>query len=65
MRLTRRDRLGEKAAEFSRFVAQLFSFRRKTLKKALAQAGYAAEQMLTQTQLDPQARRRSFLPKTF
>lgn len=56
MRLTRRDRLGTKSAEFSRFVARLFSFRRKTLKKALVQAGYDAEQMLTQTRLDPQAR---------
>ena len=35
VRLTRDDRLGDRARDFSRFVSTLFSFRRKTLKKAL------------------------------
>ena len=41
VRLTRRDRLGEHSGPFGRFAHQLFSFRRKTLKKALDMAGYA------------------------
>jgi len=39
VRMTRRDRLGEKADSFSRWVHALFSSRRKTLKKAFALAG--------------------------
>ena len=35
VRLTRDDRLGDEARAFSRFVSTLFSFRRKTLRKAL------------------------------
>ncbi|HEY8666830.1 MAG TPA: 16S rRNA (adenine(1518)-N(6)/adenine(1519)-N(6))-dimethyltransferase RsmA [Tepidisphaeraceae bacterium] len=40
VRLTRDDRLGEVAGDFGRFVQTLFSFRRKTLRKALLQAGH-------------------------
>jgi len=36
VRVTRDDRLGERARPFSTFVHQLFGFRRKTLRKALA-----------------------------
>ncbi len=36
VRMTRHDQLGESARDFSRFVAALFSFRRKTLSKALS-----------------------------
>jgi 16S rRNA (adenine1518-N6/adenine1519-N6)-dimethyltransferase len=36
VRLTRADRLGERARAFSAFVQQLFSFRRKMMRKALA-----------------------------
>lgn len=39
VRLNRNDRLGEDARGFSKFVSTLFSFRRKTLRKALSQAG--------------------------
>ena len=39
-----------------RFVHKLFSFRRKTLRKVLAQAGFDPEPLLTSTRLDPQAR---------
>lgn len=38
VRLDRDDRLGEEARGFSRFVSTLFSFRRKTLRKALEMA---------------------------
>ena len=56
VRMTRDDRSGGEAAAFGRFVQKLFSFRRKTLRKALSQAGHAADAALTATQLDPQAR---------
>lgn len=39
VRLIRRDRLGQDARGFSKFVGTLFSFRRKTLRKALDMAG--------------------------
>lgn len=39
VRIDREDRLGGSARAFSRFVASLFSFRRKTLRKALDMAG--------------------------
>jgi 16S rRNA (adenine1518-N6/adenine1519-N6)-dimethyltransferase len=63
LRLARRDRLGGQADEFSRFVGRLFSFRRKTLRKALAQAGFDAHAMLTQTRFDPQARPEVLTPE--
>ena len=56
VRMTRDDRSGGHAAAFGRFVQKIFSFRRKTLRKALAQAGYDADAAITATQLDPQAR---------
>jgi 16S rRNA (adenine1518-N6/adenine1519-N6)-dimethyltransferase len=63
VRLTRRDRLGAKAGEFSTFVHSLFSFRRKMLRKALAQAGYDAEKLLTQTGLEGHRRPEEFSPE--
>ena len=39
VRLRRNDRLGNEARGFSKFVSTLFSFRRKTLRKALSQSG--------------------------
>ena len=56
VRLTRKDELGDRAAAFGRFVQRLFSFRRKTLRKALTQAGHDAEAALGMTGLDPQVR---------
>jgi 16S rRNA (adenine1518-N6/adenine1519-N6)-dimethyltransferase len=56
VRLTRDDRVGGRAAPFSRFVQKLFSFRRKTLRKALAQAGFEADAALAQTELDGRVR---------
>jgi 16S rRNA (adenine1518-N6/adenine1519-N6)-dimethyltransferase len=52
VRLIRQDRLGARANEFSRFVQSVFSFRRKTLRKALTQAGYDAQKMLAATEID-------------
>jgi 16S rRNA (adenine1518-N6/adenine1519-N6)-dimethyltransferase len=63
VRLTRADQLGPKAAPFSRFLSTLFSFRRKTLRKALAQAGFErAADVLEQLGLDPQKRPEGFSP---
>ncbi|HEX8523658.1 MAG TPA: 16S rRNA (adenine(1518)-N(6)/adenine(1519)-N(6))-dimethyltransferase RsmA [Tepidisphaeraceae bacterium] len=56
VRLTRHDQLADQASAFSRFVQTVFSFRRKTLKKALNQAGFQAEAMLAATGIDPQVR---------
>jgi 16S rRNA (adenine1518-N6/adenine1519-N6)-dimethyltransferase len=39
--LTRADQLGEDAARFSRFLHAVFAYRRKTLGRALREAGYA------------------------
>jgi 16S rRNA (adenine1518-N6/adenine1519-N6)-dimethyltransferase len=56
VRMTRDDRSNGNAAAFGRFVQKLFSFRRKTLRKALSQAGYDADAAIAVTQLDRQAR---------
>ena len=57
VRLTRADRLGPRARDFARFVQTLFSFRRKTLRRALAQAGFDnAEAILASQGIDPQLR---------
>jgi 16S rRNA (adenine1518-N6/adenine1519-N6)-dimethyltransferase len=64
VRMTRDDRLGPGARDFSRFVQLLFSFRRKTLRRALAQAGYEdAERALVARQIDPQHRPEVLTPE--
>jgi 16S rRNA (adenine1518-N6/adenine1519-N6)-dimethyltransferase len=64
VRMTRDDRLGPGARDFSRFVQLLFSFRRKTLRRALAQAGYEdAERVLVARQIDPQHRPEVLTPE--
>jgi 16S rRNA (adenine1518-N6/adenine1519-N6)-dimethyltransferase len=64
VRMTRDDRLGPGARDFSRFVQVLFSFRRKTLRRALAQAGYEdAERVLVARQIDPQHRPEVLTPE--
>ncbi|HEY2588753.1 MAG TPA: 16S rRNA (adenine(1518)-N(6)/adenine(1519)-N(6))-dimethyltransferase RsmA [Tepidisphaeraceae bacterium] len=65
VRLTRDDRLGPMANAFSRFVHTVFSFRRKTLRRALAQAGYDADRVLSATGLDGQRRAEEFAPEVF
>lgn len=61
VRLVRDDRLGgdSSAAPFSTFVHQLFSARRKTLRKALAQSGCSqrqADEALEKLSIDARAR---------
>jgi 16S rRNA (adenine1518-N6/adenine1519-N6)-dimethyltransferase len=56
VRMTRQDSLGAEAPAFSRFVQKLFSFRRKTLKRAMAQAGLDADRLLAETRINPQLR---------
>lgn len=52
VRMRRDDRLGTDARSFSRFVHSIFSYRRKTLRKALTQAGFDAQWVLSVTQFD-------------
>jgi 16S rRNA (adenine1518-N6/adenine1519-N6)-dimethyltransferase len=56
VRIRRRDQLGAVARDFSRFVQKVFSFRRKTLRKALSQAGFDAEPILSRCKVDGNAR---------
>jgi 16S rRNA (adenine1518-N6/adenine1519-N6)-dimethyltransferase len=65
VRLTRQDRLGQDAPAFGRFVHAVFSYRRKTLRKALAQAGCDAESLLAATGFDPRRRPEELSPEEF
>ncbi len=56
VRLRRQDQLGEQARDFSRFVHQLFAARRKTLRKALSQAGHDPAILSDLPEIDPQWR---------
>lgn len=63
VRLVRRDKLGARAPAFGRFVQQLFSARRKTLRKAMSQAGHDADALLTQAGIDPKLRPEDVSPE--
>ena len=63
VRLTRADRLGADARRFSAFIHSLFSFRRKTLRRALAQAGYNADEVLSAAAINGQQRAEEFTPE--
>jgi 16S rRNA (adenine1518-N6/adenine1519-N6)-dimethyltransferase len=63
VRLTRDDRVGARARPFGQFVHALFSFRRKTLRRALAQAGHDADAVLARTGFDGQLRPEVFTPE--
>jgi 16S rRNA (adenine1518-N6/adenine1519-N6)-dimethyltransferase len=63
VRLTRDDRLGPKVRPFGAFVHAIFSFRRKTLRRALIQAGFDADRMLEHARLDGQRRAEEFAPE--
>jgi 16S rRNA (adenine1518-N6/adenine1519-N6)-dimethyltransferase len=65
VRVTRADRLGARVRPFGEFVHKVFSFRRKTLRKALAQGGYDAERILSQTGIDGQHRPEVLTPEQF
>jgi len=62
VRLRRRDELGARAREFSRFVHKLFAARRKTLRKSLALAGFEAADVLRAQGLDAQLRPEMLTP---
>jgi 16S rRNA (adenine1518-N6/adenine1519-N6)-dimethyltransferase len=63
VRLIRDDRLGDQANPFGRFVHQLFSARRKTLRKAMTQAGFDAATALCKTDVDGQRRPEELTPE--
>ncbi len=63
VRLTRRDELGERAMEFSRFVQALFSARRKTIRKGLSMMNVDAESALTHAGVDGQSRPEELSPE--
>ena len=63
VRVTRDDRLGARARAFGQFVHSVFSFRRKTLRRALAQAGYDTDAALAATGLDGGLRPETFPPE--
>jgi 16S rRNA (adenine1518-N6/adenine1519-N6)-dimethyltransferase len=63
VRVRRRDRLGNKARDFSKFLQTLFSFRRKTLRRALAHGDLNADQMLTGAQIDGNVRVETLVPE--
>ncbi len=65
VRLIRRDQLGASANAFTAFVHQVFSFRRKTLRKALAMSGIDAEALLAATGFSGQKRPEEFSPAEF
>jgi len=63
VRMTRQDRLGTRASDFGRFVRQIFSTRRKTLRKAMSMAGWPAEVVLAAVGFDGQRRPEEFTPE--
>lgn len=66
VRMVREDRLGAHAPAFSAFVHKLFSFRRKTLRRALAECGVSTEialEALTSLALDSQVRPEKLPPE--
>ncbi|HEX4796499.1 MAG TPA: 16S rRNA (adenine(1518)-N(6)/adenine(1519)-N(6))-dimethyltransferase RsmA [Humisphaera sp.] len=63
VRMKRDDRLGQRAARFGSFVQSIFSYRRKTLRKALSMAGLDAERILATAGVDPQSRPEVFSPQ--
>jgi 16S rRNA (adenine1518-N6/adenine1519-N6)-dimethyltransferase len=65
VRLRWEDRLGGRARAFSEFVHTLFSFRRKTLRRALTQGGYDPDKVLKATGFDGGKRGEEFSPEDF
>ena len=63
VRMTRADRLGGRARPFGEFVHRVFSFRRKTLRKALSEAEHDAPAVLAATGLDGALRPEVFTPE--
>jgi 16S rRNA (adenine1518-N6/adenine1519-N6)-dimethyltransferase len=67
VRMVRQDRIGgrERAAAFSRFVHEVFSARRKTLRKALEHAGKDPRTVLAHLGLDGSIRAEQLSPDVF
>ena len=65
VRLRRDDRLGAGVRSFGAFVHKVFTFRRKTLRKALDQAGYPADVVLAGAGVDGTLRPEVFTPEQF
>jgi len=56
VRMRREDRLGINARAFGEFMHRVFSYRRKTLRKALSEAGFEAKQVFTDSIFSPNVR---------
>src|SRR5688500_6042430 len=63
VRMTREDQLGDLAAPLGKFVQQVFSFRRKTLRKALSNMNLEADALLAKLEIDPQWRPERLTPR--
>jgi 16S rRNA (adenine1518-N6/adenine1519-N6)-dimethyltransferase len=63
VRMTRDDQLGDQAGPLGKFVQQLFSFRRKTLRKALSNMELDADALLAGQGIDPQWRPERLTPQ--
>jgi len=63
VRMRSDNRLGEGARSFSDFMHKVFTFRRKTLRKALDQAGFDADRVVTESGMDPTLRPEIFTPE--
>jgi 16S rRNA (adenine1518-N6/adenine1519-N6)-dimethyltransferase len=63
VRVRRADQVGPEAREIGRFVQQLFAARRKTLRKAITQAGYAADALLATTGIEGSRRVEELAPE--
>lgn len=64
VRMTRQDQLGPRAGAFSTFVHRVFAYRRKTLGKALTQAGLD-RLVLERLGIDPQLRPENLTPPQY
>jgi 16S rRNA (adenine1518-N6/adenine1519-N6)-dimethyltransferase len=65
VRMTRRDQLGPRAADFSRMLHGVFAFRRKMLRKALIESGIAeniADAALASVKMSPRMRSEELSP---
>lgn len=62
VRMTRQNQLGDRAQEFSHFVHKLFNYRRKTLRKAMAEAGFDPTHLAAEN-IDPQLRPEVLSPR--
>jgi 16S rRNA (adenine1518-N6/adenine1519-N6)-dimethyltransferase len=65
VRLTREDRLGDRAAELGQFVRRIFSARRKTLRNAVALVSDDAEKLLVSVGISPKDRPEALSPEDF